>query len=358
MSSSVEPPGSVPQAIGPYRVDERIGRGGMGEVYRGYDARLDRPVALKHVKADAKDHAAARERFRREARALARVRHPAVVEVYDWVEGEDGDWIVMELLEGRSLRSFIEGGPIEVRCAVEIARDVAAGLAAVHAHGIVHRDLKPANVMLIPPGLEDSASVRLSAGCASADRVKILDFGLAKRVASMDGASLTETITEGGQILGTVRFMSPEQATGRRVDPRSDLFSLGVLLYEMLTGVSPFVGDTPIETLTRICTADETPVHRLDPAVPEAVSELVRRLLEKEPERRLQTAAEAAEALDVLAAGLAAGRPDHELRAALPATAAGGDDFGATVAGATTVGGATAGLLTRRRRRQQWFPSK
>ncbi len=336
-----EPNGAMPGAIGPYRVDARIGRGGMGEIYRGYDTRLDRPVALKHVKADAKDPATARERFRREARALARVRHPAVVEVYDWVEDEDGDWLIMELLEGRLLSARIADGPFEVRRALEIGRDVAAGLAAVHAHGIVHRDLSPANVMLVPPGLEDTASGtsaghdhgsagrvsagHASAGHASAGRVKILDFGLAKRVASMDGVPLTETISREGQLLGTVRYMSPEQAAGHRVDRRSDIFSLGVVLYEMLTGVSPFAGETAVETLTRICTVAETPVHRRDPALPEAVSELVGRLLKKEPDRRLQTAAEVAEALDALAAGLAAGRPDHELRAALPASGSDSD---------------------------------
>ena len=351
----------MPQAIGPYRVDERIGQGGMGEVYRGYDARLDRPVALKHVKADAKDPAAARERFRREARALARVRHPVVVEVYDWVEDEDGDWIVMELLEGRSLRSRIAEGPLEVRQALDIARDIAAGLAAVHAHGIVHRDLNPANVMWDPSGPTDSASGsiqlggasagRASAGHASAGRasvgrasagrasvgrasagraasvghIKIVDFGLAKRVASMDGVTLTETISREGQLVGTVRYMSPEQAAGHGVDPRSDLFSLGVVLYEMLTGASPFAGDSVVETLTRICTVAETPVHRRVPAVPGAVSEVVGRMLRKEPERRLQTAAEVAEVLGALGVGVAAGLTDPELRAALPETGSDSD---------------------------------
>lgn len=331
MTSSSEPTGAMPEAIGPYRVEERIGGGGMGEVYRGYDARLDRPVALKHVKGDAKDPAAARERFRREARALARVRHPAVVEVYDWVEGEDGDWIIMELLEGRPLASWIAEGPLEVRRALEIARDVAAGLAAVHAHGIVHRDLNPANVMWVP------------AGRASAGHIKIVDFGLAKRVESMDGVPLTETISRAGQLVGTVRYMSPEQAAGRGVDPRSDLFSLGVVLYEMLTGASPFQGATAVETLTRICTVAETPVHDRDPAVPAAVSELVERLLRKESERRLQSAAEVAETLESLAAGVAAGRPDEELRAALPEAGSDSDVTSPTLVAERAPGSSAAG---------------
>lgn len=303
MPSPSPPDGRIPDQIGPYRVEGPLGKGGMGEVYRGYDERLDRPVALKRVKAEPSDAEAARERFRREARALARVRHPAVVEVYDWVEGDAADWLVMELVEGRSLRSLIDEGPLGIGRSLEIAREIASGLAAVHAHGIVHRDLKPDNVMSI-----------------SESHVKLLDFGLAKRVASMDGLTLTETISEEGQILGTVRFMSPEQASGGRIDPRSDLFSLGVLLYEMLTGVSPFRGGNTVETLTRICTVRERPIHEHDPAVPGAVSELVRRMLKKEPERRLQTAAEVVEALDSLAAGLAAGRSAEELRAVLPAS--------------------------------------
>ena len=320
----------MPEAIGPYSVGTPIGQGGMGEVYRGHDGRLDRPVALKRIKAEAEVSELVRERFKREARTLARVRHPAVVEVYDWVERDDGDWIVMELLEGRSLRFLVEEGPLETRRAVEIGRDIADGLAAVHAHGIVHRDLKPDNIMLVPPGPESTPSLRASAGRTSAGRIKILDFGLAKRVSSMDGVTLTETISKQGQILGTVRFMSPEQAAGRSVDPRSDLFSLGVLLYEMLTGVSPFGGDNAVETLTRICTEAETPIHQLAPSVPESVSDLVRWMLRKEPGRRPQSAAEVTQALDRLAAGLASGRADAELQTTLPSSGSVADVTSAT----------------------------
>ncbi|MEM8933734.1 MAG: protein kinase, partial [Acidobacteriota bacterium] len=294
---------SHPPSIGPYRVDDRLGRGGMGEVYRGHDARLDRPVALKRLRVGAgKDADTMRQRFQREARALARVRHPAVVEIYDWVETSDGDWLVMEMLDGRSLGQLLRAEHVTRRRALEIARDLASGLVAVHGEGIVHRDLKPDNVMVLPPD----------------GRVKLVDFGLAKRVESMDGVTLTETLSEEGQILGTVRFMSPEQASGYRLDARSDLFSLGVMLYEMLSGVSPFRGATSVETLTRICTMREVPLRHLVPDLPEAVAELVRRMLAKEPERRVESARDVDASLSRILDGVALGQSDTELLDALP----------------------------------------
>lgn len=307
---------SLPETIGPYRLEATIGEGGMGEVYRGYDERLDRPVALKRIKTGAQNPEQSRERFRREARALARVRHPSVVEVYDWVEGDESDWLVMELLEGQPLSSLLEEGPVDLSNALMIVRDIADGLAAVHAHGIVHRDLKPANIMLIQ-GPEKQESETPPRKGAAPGRAKLLDFGLAKRVTSMDALTLTETISHEGQVLGTVTYMSPEQATGRPLDPRSDLFSLGVLLYEMLTGESPFRGDNAVETLTRICTVSEAPLHRQDPTLPMAISDLVARLLHKEPEHRLQRADETVALLDELMTGLADGGTGTEVRAAL-----------------------------------------
>ncbi|MEM8931286.1 MAG: protein kinase [Acidobacteriota bacterium] len=279
---SADAPAPVPATIGPYRVDGPLGQGGMGEVHHGHDDRLDRPVALKRVRARGHVSDTVRERFRREARALARVRHPCVVEVYDWIEGAAGDWLVMELVEGESLQARLRRERVPLRQALEIGRDVAAGLAAVHAEGIVHRDVKPDNVMVMPPE----------------GRVKLLDFGLAKRVEPVDGATLGDTLSATGQILGTVRFMSPEQASGRPVDQRSDCFSLGVLLYEMLTGVAPFRGDNTVETLTRICTIHETPIRDLEPDLPIEVAERVHGLLVKEPERRTASASEIAADLD------------------------------------------------------------
>ncbi|MEM1181955.1 MAG: protein kinase [Acidobacteriota bacterium] len=276
---------ALPEIIGPYRVEGRLGQGGMGEVYRGHDARLDRPVALKRLRAAPdKDSEMMRRRFHREARALARVRHPAVVEIYDWVEADDGDWMVMELLDGQTLGQALRGRQVSRRRALEVARDIASGLVAVHREGIVHRDLKPDNVMVLAPGSPGSD------GPPTDVYIKLVDFGLAKRIESTDGIPPTETLSAQGQILGTVRFMSPEQASGYRLDARSDLFSLGVMLYEMLAGVSPFQGSSSVETLTRICTLREKPLRQLVPDLPLPVAELVRRMLEKEPERRIASA--------------------------------------------------------------------
>ena len=251
----------------------------MGEVYRGYDHRLDRPVALKHIRsAEGPGFKRARERFRREAQAVARLSHPAIVQVYDWIETDEGIWLVMELVQGDSVRDLLNDGPLDIQRTVKITRMVLRGLAAAHAAGIVHRDLKPDNVMV-----------------ADASQIKILDFGLAKRLRTSFGET---SLTAEGSVLGTVTAMSPEQATGHPVDHRSDLFSLGIMLYEMVTGALPFKADNTVQTLIRICSRKHKPVLDLNPTVPSALVELIDRLLEKDPDKRLQSAAEVLEALD------------------------------------------------------------
>ena len=268
-----------PQSIGPYRVVERLGSGGMGEVYRGYDHRLDRPVALKHIRsAEGPGFKRARERFRREAQAVARLSHPAIVQVYDWIETDEGIWLIMELVQGESVRDLLVEGPLDIPRTVKITRMVLRGLAAAHAAGIVHRDLKPDNVMV-----------------ADENHIKILDFGLAKRLRTSFGET---SLTAEGSVLGTVTAMSPEQATGNPVDHRSDLFSLGIMLYEMVTGQLPFKADNTVQTLIRICSRRHKPVLEWNPKVPQVLAELIDRLLEKDPDRRLQSAAEVLEALD------------------------------------------------------------
>ncbi len=290
--ASALPPGAGTGPVGPYRIDRRLGRGGMGEVYAGFDERLDRPVALKRIWPGQEEGSTARKRFQREARAVARLHHPAIVQIFDWVESGDGDWIVMELVEGRSLRHLLHEGPLAPGRAARLARDVLVGLAVAHAAGIVHRDLKAENVMVTA----DSSPGKV-------EQAKILDFGLARRVAPE--ASETRISTD-GRLVGTLSAMSPEQVRGREVGPRSDLFALGSLLYEMTAGDSPFRGDSAAEILHRICTWDPPPVMSVHPAVPEALSGFIGRLLEKDPRKRPDSAAEALVELDEILRSLPA----------------------------------------------------
>lgn len=272
---------ATPEAVGPYRLDACLGRGGMGEVYRGFDPRLERPVALKRL--HLADRARDRDRFRREARSVARVNHSAIVRLYDWLEDDGEDWIVMELVEGRGLNEIVAEERFEPRLVAHIGRQIAAGLAAAHGVGLVHRDLKSENVMLTAGG-----------------EVRILDFGLARRVEAEDGVPVSERISRTGEIVGTATAMSPEQALGLEVDHRSDLFSLGSLLYELLSGVLPFEGQSAVETLTRVCTFQPEPLSRQASDVPEELIRIVECLLEKDPLHRPPGARRVAEALDAV----------------------------------------------------------
>lgn len=313
---------SEPRALGPYQLGLLLGKGGMGEVYKAYDDRLGRQVAVKrlHGGASARD----RERLRREARILARLGHPGIVQVFDIVEDDESDWIVMELVDGPTLAELGRDGPLDVGLALDYARQIASALVAAHLQGIVHRDLKTENVMVLP-----SPSARLgrslpaptrsdgaSPGRASPGRVKILDFGVAHWVesapatASRAGGLSTSGgpgDSRAGWVVGTPRTMSPEQASGHPVDTRSDLFSLGVLLYEILTARSPFSGAHCDETLRRVITHRQPPAQQLQPLIPRRLSELVDRLLEKDPSHRPQTAAR----VEAELAAIAAGDPVH-----------------------------------------------
>jgi serine/threonine protein kinase len=208
--------------LGPYEIVSGLGAGGMGEVYRVRDARLGRDVALKILPADVSSDPDRRARFEQEARAAAALNHPNILGIYD--VGSDGQhvYIAAELIDGNSLASIVEGGPVPVRRLLDIAVQIADGMACAHAAGIIHRDLKPANVMIATDG-----------------RAKIVDFGLAKpttRTLPGSGDALTVQPTQAGMIVGTVSYMSPEQARGKATDHRSDQFSFGLLLYEMVTG--------------------------------------------------------------------------------------------------------------------------
>jgi len=273
---------SLAEVIGPYRILKRLGAGGMGEVLLAYDDRLDRQVAIKRIHPESGSRRERRrERFRREARMAARLSHPAIVQVYDILQENDVDSIVMEYVEGESLHQMIARRPLEVRQVLELARELADGLDAAHRQGIVHRDLKTENVLVTPAG-----------------RPKITDFGIAKRLLATEGE---ESLTADDAVVGTCRAMSPEQALGEPVDHRTDLFAFGVLLYEALTGLSPFAAGSALETMYRVIHTRQRPVRTLEPSVPEELSSLVDRLLEKEPHLRPQSAGQVRRELDRLA---------------------------------------------------------
>ncbi|HKV09124.1 MAG TPA: protein kinase [Thermoanaerobaculia bacterium] len=318
--------GSRLERIGPYRVESRLGAGGMGEVYRAWDERLERWVALKLIRPESAGSDQARERFRREARAAASLSHPSLVQIHDILVAEEGDAIVMELVEGEPLARRLARGPLSVREAVRLGRDIAEGLASAHAKGLIHRDLKSENVMVTADG-----------------RAKILDFGLAKRLEGEAG------LTQDSVVVGTFRSMSPEQARGLPLDARSDLFSLGTLLYEMLAGRSPFEGDSTFDILTRVCTARQAPLWDFVSGLPPDLSDLVDRLLEKDPALRPQTAREVAAILENLATSSSAARLSDE-----QATWIDGPGSGPPVRPVTAAPSAAPSLSSAVPRRKRW----
>lgn len=263
--------------IGPYRISERLGTGGMGEVFKAYDDRLDRWVAIKRIRPGKEDTDDNRERFQREARATAQLNHPAIVHVYDIFRDGDSDCIVMEYVEGDSLHSMTSAAPLDPVVAAGLALEIAEGLAAAHAKGILHRDLKTENIIVTPEG-----------------HAKILDFGLAKPLLSNE---IDASLTGKGQLVGTSRAMSPEYVGGEEVDHRSDLFALGVLLYETVAGHSPFKAQNTLATLKQVIIHQQPPSREMNPDVPAELSDLIDRLLEKSPDDRPQSAAEVAQEL-------------------------------------------------------------
>ncbi|NNE07918.1 MAG: protein kinase [Gemmatimonadetes bacterium] len=261
-----------------YEIIEKLGEGGMGEVYRARDQKLGRDVALKVLSPELARDAERRHRFEREARAVAALNHPNIVTLYSIEEAEGVHFLTMEHVEGQTLSSSIVPGGMELADFFRIAIPLADALSAAHAKGIAHRDLKPANVMFDARG-----------------HVKILDFGLAKLLDS--GSEAEETMVAGpddmtgeGRIVGTVAYMSPEQAEGREIDARSDVFSLGIVLYEMATGARPFRGKTNISTISAILKDEPAPVTELRPVAPRHLGRIIARCLAKDPDRRYQTA--------------------------------------------------------------------
>ncbi|MDA8017772.1 MAG: protein kinase [Thermoanaerobaculia bacterium] len=260
--------------IGPYRVYERLGVGGMGEVYKAYDDKLDRWVAIKRIRPDREDAEDNRERFKREARATARLNHPSIVHLYGIFQDGDSDCIVMEYVDGVTLDRKLMNGPLDPLQVATLGHEIASGLAEAHANGILHRDLKAENIIITLKG-----------------HSKILDFGLAKPILS---GELDPILTGKGQLVGTSRAMSPEYVGGEAIDHRSDLFSLGVLLYECLTGQSPFKAHNTLATLKQVMLHKQTPIREINKEVPQELSDVIDELLAKDPNERPQTAREVA----------------------------------------------------------------
>jgi Tol biopolymer transport system component len=282
--------------LGPYIIEGPIGAGGMGEVYRARHTTLDRLVAIKVLPASLAADADARARFEREAKAVAALSHPNILAIHDFAADDATAYVVMELLEGATLRERLAGGPLPIKKAAQIARDVALGLAAAHDAGIVHRDVKPENVFITAAG-----------------HVKILDFGLARpmHVTAADDPNSPTFIrkTDPGTVMGTIGYMSPEQVKGLPADHRSDIFSLGCTLFEMVSGRQPFERPTSAETMTAVLREDPAEITRPDGAIPSALDQVVHHCLEKEPAERFQSARDLAFALQALSGGSIASGP-------------------------------------------------
>jgi Tol biopolymer transport system component len=282
--------------LGRYEIRSQLGSGGMGEVYLARDPKINRDVAIKVLPAAFSSDSGRLRRFEQEAQAVGALNHPNILSIYDVDTHEGSPYLVSELLEGETLRQQLNGIPFPVRKALDYALQIAHGLAAAHEKGIVHRDLKPENVFVTKDG-----------------RVKILDFGIAKLIAPRDGAEADTELatrilnTEPGTVMGTVGYMSPEQVRGQQVDHRSDIFSLGVILYEMLSGKRAFRGQSPIETLNAILKEDPPELSESNGQINAALERIVMHCLEKSPGLRFQSARDLAFGLEALS-GLSSSR--------------------------------------------------
>src|SRR6266481_8554586 len=270
--------------LGPYEIQSPLGAGGMGEVYRARDPRLGRDVAIKVIPVSFAADTERLRRFEQEARAVAALNHPNILAIYDIGTREGAPFIISELLEGESLHNRLSGVALPVRKAIEYAVQMGQGLAAAHEKGIVHRDLKPENIFVTRDG-----------------RIKILDFGLAKL--TQPEGDRVDTIshqTEAGVVLGTVGYMSPEQVRGKPADHRSDLFSFGAILYEMLSGRRAFHGETAADTMSAILKDDPPELSETARDIPPALQRIVNHCLEKNPSQRFQSAGDVAFNLESL----------------------------------------------------------
>src|SRR4051794_26415975 len=250
-----------------YEIQRELAQGGMAEVYLARDQLLNRPVALKALFPEYAREPSFVERFRREAQAAANLNHPNIVAIYDWGQESGTYFIVMEYVEGESLRDLIRSeAPIEANTTAEIGAEIASALGFAHREGVVHRDVKPGNVLLTRNGT-----------------VKVTDFGIARAGAS-DG------LTQTGSVMGTATYFSPEQAQGQSVDGRSDVYSLGIVLYEMVTGVAPFSGDSPVAVAYKHVQEEPTPPSQRNPDVPPDLENIILTAMAKDADLRYQTA--------------------------------------------------------------------
>ena len=265
--------------LGSYRLISQIGLGGMGEVWKAEDTRLGRFVAIKILPPEMVADAEAIARLRREARMAAQLNHPNIATIHAFEEADGRLFIVMELVEGEPLTNIIRGGIPEAEV-LRIGRAVAEALAEAHAKGVIHRDIKPDNIMV------------------SGNRVKVLDFGIAKWISPADDSATLSLLTQKGIVIGTVPYMSPEQALGKPLDGRSDIFSLGTVMYEAATGVLPFVGETSTDTMTRIIRDDPVEPARVNTKISPGLNSIIERCLRKNRDDRYATAADLANALE------------------------------------------------------------
>jgi serine/threonine protein kinase len=263
--------------LGHYNVLERIGAGGMGEVFRARDTKLGRTVAIKVLPEAIAGDKDRRDRFLREARAAAALSHPNIAMLFEVGEDASRLYLVFEHINGRTLGAAISGCPVAPRLALDLAIQIADGLADAHAAGLIHRDIKPDNIIVTPK-----------------EKAKILDFGLARWTAGGTAremaATISTTATAPGAVLGTVAYMSPEQALGESLDPRTDIFSLGIVFYEMLTGRNPFAADAATAVLLNIAQRTPPPPSTINPDVPRELDPIVAKTLAKNPFDRYETA--------------------------------------------------------------------
>src|ERR1700682_3207156 len=267
--------------LGPYEILSSVGAGGMGEVYRARDTRLDRIVAIKVLPTHLADRSELRERFEREARTIASLNHPHICPLFDIGQQDGIDYLVMEYLEGETLAQRLLKGPLPLEQVLQYAIEIADALDKAHRKGVTHRDLKPGNIMLTKTG------------------TKLLDFGLAKLKQEQEATSaipdselptMESAVTAEGTILGTLQYMAPEQVEGKEVDARTDIFAFGALVYEMATGKRAFEGKTQASLIAKILEPDPPPISTLQPMTPPALERTVKRCLAKEPDDRWQTA--------------------------------------------------------------------